>query len=55
MARRKYRVLVIPYFIKGDKIQFCLFRRRDMDIWQFIAGGGEDEDSSVIESAKREF
>ena len=54
MARRKYQVLVIPYFIKGDKIQFCLFRRRDMNIWQFIAGGGEDEDSSIIESAKRE-
>ena len=25
-----------------------------MGIWQFIAGGGEDEDSSIIESAKRE-
>lgn len=54
MARMKYQVLVIPYCIRGDKIQFCLFRRRDMNIWQFIAGGGEDEDFSIIASAKRE-
>lgn len=25
-----------------------------MGIWQFIAGGGEEEDISIIESAKRE-
>lgn len=25
-----------------------------MGIWQFIAGGGEEEDSSITESAKRE-
>ena len=25
-----------------------------MGIWQFIAGGGDDEDGSIIESAKRE-
>lgn len=25
-----------------------------MGIWQFIAGGGEEEDSSILESAKRE-
>lgn len=25
-----------------------------MDVWQFIAGGGEDEDETVIISAKRE-
>lgn len=25
-----------------------------MDVWQFIAGGGEEEDHSVLTSAKRE-
>lgn len=54
MARAKYQVLVIPYYMEESKIRYCVFRRSDMDIWQFIAGGGEDEDSSVIESAKRE-
>lgn len=54
MARAKYQVLVIPYCIDNGKVQFCLFRRCDIDVWQFIAGGGEDEDISIIESAKRE-
>ena len=54
MARVMYQVLVIPYCIKDNKAQFCLFRRSDMGIWQFIAGGGDDEDGSIIESAKRE-
>ena len=54
MARAKYQILVIPYCIKDRKAQFCLFQRSDMGIWQFIAGGGEDEDSSILESAKRE-
>lgn len=54
MARAKYQVLVIPYCIENNIAKYCIFRRSDMDVWQFIAGGGEDEDSSVLESAKRE-
>ena len=54
MARARYQILVIPYCIQDDQVQFCLFRRSDMGIWQFIAGGGEEEDLSIIASAKRE-
>lgn len=54
MARARYQILVIPYYIQDDQVQFCLFRRSDMGIWQFIAGGGEEEDLSIIASAKRE-
>lgn len=54
MARARYQVLVIPYCIEDGSVHFCLFRRSDMGIWQFIAGGGEEEDSSILESAKRE-
>ena len=54
MARAKYQVLVIPYRIKNNEAQFCVFRRSDMRVWQFIAGGGESEDPSIAESAKRE-
>lgn len=54
MARAKYQVLVLPYHIENEKILYCIFRRSDSDIWQFIAGGGEDEDASVMKSAKRE-
>ena len=54
MARARYQVLVIPYCITDGQVRFCAFRRKDLDIWQFIAGGGEDEDTSIIESARRE-
>lgn len=54
MARAKYQVLVIPYHVEKENIKYCIFKRSDMDAWQFIAGGGENEDETVIISAKRE-
>lgn len=54
MARANYQVLVIPYHVETETVKYCIFRRSDMGIWQFIAGGGETEDDSVIASAKRE-
>lgn len=38
MVRARYQVLVIPYCIEDSNAQFCLFRRSDIGIWQFIAG-----------------
>ena len=49
------QVLIIPYRIIDDKIEYCIFKRKDMDAWQWIAGGAEDFDKDKIESAKREF
>jgi dATP pyrophosphohydrolase len=54
MSRAKYQVLIIPFFIENDNVKYCIFHRNDMDVWQFIAGGGEDEDETVLASAKRE-
>jgi len=54
MARAKYQVLVIPYFIEKNIVKYCIFYRGDMNIWQFIAGGGEEEDTSALITAKRE-
>ena len=54
MARAKYQVLVLPYKKQDGKILYCIFKRSDMDAWQFIAGGGEEEDASPLVSAKRE-
>ena len=54
MARAKYQVLVIPYNLREGTVKYCIFHRSDMDAWQFIAGGGEDEDESELASAKRE-
>ena len=55
MARAKYQVLVIPYSKTKSSVLYCVFKRSDAhDCWQFIAGGGEDEDKEPIISAKRE-
>ena len=54
LARAKYQVLVIPYHIENGNVKYCIFKRHDMKVWQFIAGGGEDEDETIIISAKRE-
>lgn len=54
LARAKYQVLVIPYHIENGNVKYCIFKRNDMKVWQFIAGGGEDEDETIIISAKRE-
>ena len=49
------QVLIIPYRIVGNKIEYCLFKRRDLEIWQWVAGGAEDFDADILESAKREL
>lgn len=53
MARAKYQVLVIPYTIQNNIINYAIFYRSDMKVWQFIAGGGEDGETP-LQSAKRE-
>ena len=52
MSRAPYNVLVLPYFI-GNEILYCIFKREDMNVWQFIAGGGENDESPII-AAQRE-
>ncbi|EHI99482.1 NUDIX hydrolase [Clostridium sp. DL-VIII] len=53
MGRAKYQVLVIPYIIQDNIIKYAVFHRSDMQVWQFIAGGGEDGETP-LQSAKRE-
>ena len=48
------QVLVIPYRVANDKIEYCIFKRSDMDAWQWIAGGMEDFDNDILTAAKRE-
>ncbi len=49
------QVLIIPYRNIDDKIEYCVFKRKDMNAWQWIAGGAEDFDNNILESAKREL
>ena len=56
MARAPFQGLVIPYWIRDDgSIRYALFRRTEDEggYWQFIAGGGEGQESPT-EAAKRE-
>ncbi len=53
MARAKYQVLIIPYMIQDKFIKYAVFHRSDMEVWQFISGGGEDGETP-LQSAERE-
>ncbi len=53
MARAKYQVLVLPFVRVNGTTEYCIFKRRDIGIWQFVSGGGE-EGETVLQSAQRE-
>ena len=49
--RAAFQILAIPYRIIDGTPRYCVFHRADHDQWQFIAGGGEDEETP-LEAAK---
>lgn len=52
--RAPFQILAIPYkFVDGEPL-FCVFHRADADWWQFIAGGGENNEMP-FEAARREI
>ena len=51
--RAAFQILAIPYRIIDGSPLYCVLHRADHDQWQFIAGGGED-DETPLEAAKRE-
>ena len=51
--RAPYQILAIPYR-KRQGYQFCIFHRADFDQYQFVAGGGEN-DEKAIDAAIREI
>jgi len=54
MARAPFQVLVYPYRkIRDGGFEYALFKRSDTGYWQAIAGGGENNETS-LEAAKRE-
>ena len=52
--RAPFQILAVPYRFIENKLCFCVFRRADSDIWQFIAGGGENNEKP-IQAAQREI
>ena len=53
MPRVPFQVLVLPFTRIAEEILYAIFRTRDGNYWQFIAGGGE-KGESLIEAACRE-
>ncbi len=53
MARAPFQTLVIPYKLTEEGIRYAVLLRSDAAFWQWIAGGGED-DETPLEAAKRE-
>lgn len=51
--RAPFQILAIPYRPKPD-LQYCVLHRSDNDQYQFVAGGGED-DEKPMEAAAREI
>lgn len=52
--RAPFQILAISYRVIDGTTLYCVFHRSDCDQWQFIAGGGED-DETPIQAAKREI
>jgi dATP pyrophosphohydrolase len=54
MARAPFQVIVIPYRVgSARQPQYLVFNRSDLNVWQWIAGGGED-DEKPEQTARRE-
>ncbi len=51
--RAPFQILAIPYKIVDGVSYYCVLHRADHDGWQFIAGGGEN-DETPLKAAKRE-
>jgi dATP pyrophosphohydrolase len=54
MGRCQFQVLIIPYRMGSDgKPEYAITKRSDIDAWQFLSGGGEDQEMP-IQAARRE-
>jgi dATP pyrophosphohydrolase len=52
--RAAFQVLVIPYKITDSIPYYAVFKRSDAGYWQFVAGGGEGNET-IPEAAQREL
>lgn len=53
MARAPFQVLVLPYRDGPSGLEVAVFHRADYDLWQFVSGGGEG-DETIEAAALRE-
>jgi len=51
--RAPFQILVIPFRRTATVPEFAVLKRSDAGYWQFVAGGGED-DETPVQAAQRE-
>jgi dATP pyrophosphohydrolase len=51
--RAPFQVLVLPYRRQRAGIEYAVLKRADLGWWQFVSGGGED-DETPLQAAERE-
>jgi len=54
MNRKPINVLILP-FQRFENIEYAVFKRADMGIWQFIAGGVEEKESTEDAAIRETF
>jgi dATP pyrophosphohydrolase len=55
MARAAFNILVLPYRRLLAETQFAVFHRPQPEMWQFIAGGGEDGETPSAAARREAF
>lgn len=45
--RAPFQILAIPYRFVNQVPVYCVFHRTDSGEWQFIAGGGENNETPL--------
>ncbi len=54
--RAPFVVLVIPYRrLSGGVFEYALMRRSDINVWQAISGGGEDDETPEQAAVRESF
>jgi dATP pyrophosphohydrolase len=51
--RAPFQILVLPFRLKTTEPEYAVLKRRDDGNWQFVAGGGEDNETP-LQAAQRE-
>lgn len=52
--RLPYQTIVIPYKRLSGDFRFLILKRADLNFWQWVSGGGEDEDRNTTDTVVRE-
>lgn len=53
MPRAPFQVLVLPFRRRDRELEVAVLRRADYDLWQFVSGGGELDETPEA-AARRE-